>query len=507
MDRFVATSRCGSTPRDASPSLLHFARCSAATVSTGLYCYPALDRPAIDAGGNALMAEIEALIGRFTPFSEQREQFALALYGTSETLKIDGEGRVVLSENLKRHAGITDAGRVRRSRSQVSDLGARPLPERARGGHPKGARAQGRAWFPGGGAQCARSTGMTAGGGGFGCRWRTGPPHSRARPRRRSNSSMSVTAASTSTRTFGAGGYTARNPGGRRLQGDRHRPRPERDRARRRSGRGRTRPADADRRPLLQSRRDRARCRLRGTSTASCSISAFPRCSSTRPSAAFRSASTGRSTCAWAARAPSAADVVAHGERARSRQHHFPARRGAPFARRRPRHRQGARRRRRSTPRARSPTSSPRWCASRPGDIHPATRTFQALRIFVNDELGELAAALAAAERVLKPGGRLVVGVVPFARRPHRQDVSRRAQPNARRLAPCARRSSAPAPSFARAHQAAGRRRRRRDRAQSARPLGQAARRRAHRARRARAAMPSGCCRALPSLADVLKGR
>jgi len=109
MDRFVSnvTLRLDSKGRVSIPAAMRSVL--ARDGFEGLYCYPALDRPAIDAGGNALMSEIEALIARYAPFSEQRERFAMALYGTSETLKIDGEGRVTLSETLKRHAGIADS--------------------------------------------------------------------------------------------------------------------------------------------------------------------------------------------------------------------------------------------------------------------------------------------------------------------------------------------------------------------------------------------------------------
>jgi MraZ protein len=109
VDRFVSnvTLRLDSKGRVSIPA--SFRSVLGRDGFAGLYCYPALDRPAIDAGGNALMAEIEALIGQYTPFSDAREQLSLSLYGTSETLKIDGEGRVSMSATLKHHAGIADA--------------------------------------------------------------------------------------------------------------------------------------------------------------------------------------------------------------------------------------------------------------------------------------------------------------------------------------------------------------------------------------------------------------
>jgi len=109
MDRFLSnyTLRLDSKGRVSIPAA--FRAVLARDGFEGLYCYPALDQPALDAGGNALLQEIEELITRYQPYSDARDGLSLALYGTSETLKIDGEGRMILTEPLKAHAGIADA--------------------------------------------------------------------------------------------------------------------------------------------------------------------------------------------------------------------------------------------------------------------------------------------------------------------------------------------------------------------------------------------------------------
>lgn len=109
MDRFVSntTSRLDAKGRVSIPA--SFRSVLARDGFAGLFCYPALDQPAVDAGGQALLAEIEALVNRFPPYSGEREELLVALYGRSETVTIDTEGRVVLPEELKSHAGITDA--------------------------------------------------------------------------------------------------------------------------------------------------------------------------------------------------------------------------------------------------------------------------------------------------------------------------------------------------------------------------------------------------------------
>jgi MraZ protein len=109
MDRFVSsyTMRLDAKGRVSVPAPYR-------TVLTkdgfdGAFCIPALDTTAIDAGGRMLVEEIDRLIESLPLYSIERDEMSTALYGSSETLKLDTEGRVILTETLKSHASIKDA--------------------------------------------------------------------------------------------------------------------------------------------------------------------------------------------------------------------------------------------------------------------------------------------------------------------------------------------------------------------------------------------------------------
>jgi MraZ protein len=73
----------------------------------GLYVHPSLDAAALDCGGHALLRDIDGLLNTLSPYSEERDMFSTALLGTSEILKVDTEGRVILTDSVKAYAGIS----------------------------------------------------------------------------------------------------------------------------------------------------------------------------------------------------------------------------------------------------------------------------------------------------------------------------------------------------------------------------------------------------------------
>jgi len=74
----------------------------------GIYCYPSIDAPALDAGGERLAKKIDGLLAGLPDYSDERDELSVALYGDVQVLGIDGDGRIVLPEALRRHAGLQD---------------------------------------------------------------------------------------------------------------------------------------------------------------------------------------------------------------------------------------------------------------------------------------------------------------------------------------------------------------------------------------------------------------
>ena len=108
MDGFVATfsNRLDAKGRVSVPAL--FRAALAREGSEGLYCYPALDQPAIDAGGARLKSAIAERLGVFETFSEDHETLSTAFYSESRLLKIDQDGRIILPDAFRAFAGIAD---------------------------------------------------------------------------------------------------------------------------------------------------------------------------------------------------------------------------------------------------------------------------------------------------------------------------------------------------------------------------------------------------------------
>jgi MraZ protein len=79
----------------------------AAGAALGIYCYPSLDAAALDAGGERLARAIDALLDDLPNYSDERDELSVALYGESQVLALDGDGRVILPEALRNHCGIT----------------------------------------------------------------------------------------------------------------------------------------------------------------------------------------------------------------------------------------------------------------------------------------------------------------------------------------------------------------------------------------------------------------
>ncbi|MGQ7793554.1 division/cell wall cluster transcriptional repressor MraZ [Faunimonas sp. B44] len=109
MDGFVATftNRLDQKGRVSVPA--PFRSVLAREGQDGLYCYPALDQPAVDGGGQRLQEAIASRLSAFETFSEEHEILSTAFYGESRVLKIDQDGRIVLPEEFRAHAGIADA--------------------------------------------------------------------------------------------------------------------------------------------------------------------------------------------------------------------------------------------------------------------------------------------------------------------------------------------------------------------------------------------------------------
>jgi MraZ protein len=108
MDRFVSTftNKLDAKGRVSIPASFR-AVLERDGYAGGIYCYPALESHALDAGGKSLSDKIDRLLDGLPDYSDERDELSLALYGDVQLLPLDQDGRISLPEGLRAHAGLT----------------------------------------------------------------------------------------------------------------------------------------------------------------------------------------------------------------------------------------------------------------------------------------------------------------------------------------------------------------------------------------------------------------
>ena len=75
---------------------------------TQLYTLQSIDMPTIDAGGTDLLIAYETRMAELDPLTSEYDDLSFYYHGDSSWMKIDRDGRIVLSDALRDHTGITD---------------------------------------------------------------------------------------------------------------------------------------------------------------------------------------------------------------------------------------------------------------------------------------------------------------------------------------------------------------------------------------------------------------
>lgn len=100
------TNKIDTKGRIAAPA--EFRRALKLETFNGFFCVPSLVGPYLDCGGSDFIEALQTMISALDPFDQDRLDLQEALIGQARAIPFDGDGRFILPQPLRAHAGLED---------------------------------------------------------------------------------------------------------------------------------------------------------------------------------------------------------------------------------------------------------------------------------------------------------------------------------------------------------------------------------------------------------------